>query len=323
MRKHTILVTGASGLLGANLVLEAKDRDMTNQVDIIGLYYQHPIDLVTEGMHSLHCDLTDHVTTRDLILSIRPDWIVHCAAATDVDWCEDHPKEATRINAVASGHLAALAKELDARLAYISTDAVFAGEMLAIHTEENRSAPINTYGKSKRAGELAVMRELPTALIVRTCFYGWNAQDKFSLAEWMLSRLREGREVPAFTDVWFTPILVNRLARLVLHLLGQNLSGVYHVAGSQNCTKHSFAVRLADTYGLDTTWIRPTLLADAGLRAPRPRHPLLSTRKLALTLGYSLMPSLQDDLAKFRELEETEYVDRLKALTKREQGCPQ
>ena len=129
---------------------------------------------------------------------------MHCAAATNVDWCEDNPKQAEAINVQATADLAEIAAALNARFVYISTDSVFDGKR-GDYAETDEPAPLNVYARSKLAGEQETLRLNAAAIVVRVSIYGWNAQKKESLAEWVLRRLEEGSDVPGFTDVFFTP----------------------------------------------------------------------------------------------------------------------
>src|SRR6266568_4754043 len=114
-----ILVTGASGLLGANILSRARDQGL----EVAGLCHRHILNV--PGIEMLSVDLTDDLATRQLFMLLRPAGIIHCAAATNVDWCEDHPETAERLNGQVSGTLAAISFELNCRFVYVSTDAVF------------------------------------------------------------------------------------------------------------------------------------------------------------------------------------------------------
>ena len=141
-----ILVTGASGLLGASTVLCALEQ----QREVVGLYHKHALQLTGLPMYGV--DLTDQKATLDLVSRLKPESIVHCAAATNVDWCEDYPSEAEQNNTQASSFLAQIAQKLGAAFVYISTDAVFNGKK-GNYSEADEPAPINVYGRSKWNGE--------------------------------------------------------------------------------------------------------------------------------------------------------------------------
>lgn len=300
-----ILVTGASGLLGANLTLAACDR-----YDVVAIYCNHTIR--SERFLSQCVDLSLEDNVFDLVEHIRPDWIIHCAAATDVDRCQEEPVMAWRYNAEMTKYLATAARRAGSRMVYISTDSVFDGRR-GNYTEEDEPFPINVYAKSKLAGEQAAQAELDHVIVIRTNLYGWNVQNKLSLAEWILNNLKLGNSINGFRDVYFTPILVNDLVDVILLMLGQEFYGLYHVAGSQRCSKYEFGCKLATVFGLDAKLIQPTLIAESSLAAPRPLDTSLCVSKVSQALGMH-MPDLISGLQRFKALRDTGYVAELRSL---------
>jgi dTDP-4-dehydrorhamnose reductase len=143
--------------------------------------------------------------------------------------------------------------------------------------------------------------------------YGWNAQPKASLAEWMLSRLEGGQPFPAFQDIEFSPLLVNDLGDLLLALIDREAAGLFHVAGSEALSKWDFARRLAEVFGLSADPIRPARAADAGLKAPRPRFLSLDVKKVESLLGRP-MPRVHEGLKRFRAMRDGGAVLELKKL---------
>jgi dTDP-4-dehydrorhamnose reductase len=300
-----VLVTGASGLLGANLVFELHRRGHA----VTALYRHHPIQY--PGVRAAACDLTDTACTAALVSGARPKWIIHCAAATDLEWCESHPRECMRINGEVPGELAAVAGEIGAGMVYISTDSVFDG-VDGGYRENDSVSPVNRYSRGKAAGELAVAGKLERALVVRVNVYGWNLQSKNSLAEWALGLLQAGRETPGFRDVVFSPVLVNDLAESVLELIERGCTGIYHAGSPEAVSKYEFLRALAEVFELDESLVRESSIEASGLATPRPRRTWLRTAKIAAALGRS-MPGVRNGLRKFRALAENGFVDRLKA----------
>jgi dTDP-4-dehydrorhamnose reductase len=300
-----ILVTGASGLLGASVALLAREQGRK----VVGLYHRHPLHI--EGVETLGVDLADPAETRRIFLEVKPSIVVHCAAATDVDWCEEHPEEAHRINVKMPAGIAETAAQSGARLLYVSTDSVFDGER-GNYAETDTPAPVNVYANTKLQGETEVLRHYPAASIARVNLYGWNGQNKESLAESILKQLTLGKVVPGFSDVHFCPVLANDLAEVLLALLDQNLSGLYHIVGSERVTKYEFARRVASTFGFDPDQVVLTRLADAKLKARRPQDTSLNTEKICAALGRP-MPDVEAGLSRFAQLRESGYVDRIKS----------
>jgi dTDP-4-dehydrorhamnose reductase len=289
-----LLITGAGGMLGANLVLDA----LAVGHQVIAVDYQHPVR--HPQVRSASVDLSRPGSAQKLLAEHRPEWVIHCAAATEVDACEADPAMAFRLNRDMAGQVALAARAVDARLVHISTDAVFDGERGG-YTEDDEPRPVNVYGESKQEGELAVRAEYPQALVVRTNIYGWNAQPKLSLAEWFLARLESGQECPGFTDAWFTPILVNDLADRLLQMLERGIEGLYHVAGRECITKFEFGRRLAERFGLDGDLVRPTGQGEAILRAKRGSRLCLDCGKAADRLG-SPLPDVAQGLERYCQL---------------------
>lgn len=302
----TILITGAGGLLGANLVLDA----LASGHQVIAVDHQYPIR--HPEVDSLAADLCQAGAAESILAAKRPDWVIHCAAATSVDGCEADPAMAFRLNRDMAGWAAEASRSVGARLVHISTDAVFDGERGG-YTEDDEPHPINVYGRSKLEGEQAVAAAHPEALIVRTNLYGWNAQDKQSLAEWFLSNLEAGTRCPGFTDAWFTPILVNDLGRILFAMLEAELTGVYHVSGGECVSKYDFGVRLASKFGLDSALVRPSTRADSALRARRGDRLCLDCGRLARALGQS-PPDLGRGLDRFMRQRREGRVQALKSL---------
>src|SRR5262245_60527887 len=112
-----IVVTGASGLLGANILLYLHDLGR----EAVGICRLHPFRVPDVPVHLI--DLTHRATTLDLVQRLRPKSIIHCAATTNVDWCESHPQETEQVNVYASSNLAQVAQELNSSFIYVSTDA--------------------------------------------------------------------------------------------------------------------------------------------------------------------------------------------------------
>jgi dTDP-4-dehydrorhamnose reductase len=302
-----ILVTGASGLLGSSVLLRCREAGR----EVTGTY--HSLPLVVPGIPTFEIDLTDELSTRSVVMQLRPSTIIHCAAATAVDWCEDHPIETQRINVETSGTLAALAATLGANFVYVSTDSVFDGTR-GSYLETDQPHPLNVYAISKLEGEREVLKRKPDALIARVNLYGWSPGKKPSLAEWILAHLRDGKTVPGFVDVMFCPALASDIAGTILEMADRQLSGVYHVTGAEASSKYEFARALASIFGLDAGMVVPTRVREASLRAPRPHNVSLNTTKVQSALGHA-MPTMLDGIQRFKRLEENGYTQRLREFT--------
>lgn len=286
-----ILVTGASGLLGAHVARQASGGD-----DVTALYHTHRVEI--SGCNHRSCDLTDDAEVASCLDAARPEVIIYCAALTDVELCERWPDAAERLNVHATATVAEWARRRDAQLVYVSTDAVFGGSAGA-HREDDPTEPVNWYGRTKAKAETLVRAVVPDAMIIRTNFYGWNVQPKLSLGEWIIDRLVQGERCPAFVDVFFNPLVADQLAEIMLALVAQGASGIYHLAARDSCSKHEFAVRLAEVFGLSGASIVPISVDQSPLMARRPKHSTLAVDKVCSYLGRT-MPSIQEGLERFK-----------------------
>ena len=289
-----VLVTGASGLLGSSVVQYCADK-----CEVVGTYLSHPVDFA--GVRCLQADLTDENQYGPL-KQFDPDVIIHCAALTDVDQCEQEPQKAYNINVDITRKLVTLADSLGARFIHLSTDAVFDGTE-GLYTETDEANPINVYGRTKLTAEQVVTEAQADSIIVRTNIYGWNATDGQSLAEWMLEKLRDGEELPAFRDAYFSPIYTGTLASILFELISRDINGVMHISSPNRYSKLSFAEHLADVFDLNTELIVPTSIDDVDFSAPRGRDLSLSVSRAQHQLNCDL-PTAREGL---EQLKRDEY----------------
>ena len=289
-----ILVTGASGLAGANFMTLARATGR----EAAGVHHDHPVRF--SGMESVSADLRDPSLALDVVRRFEPRWVIHCAGMTNVDGCEGNPAEAMRVNAEAAANVARAAERVGAGVVYFSTDSLFDGRG-GPYAEDEPPAPLNVYARSKAEGEARVLAGASRALVVRTNFYGHNIREKADLAGWILGRLRAGDEVPGFTDVVCSPMLVNDLCATVFEMMDRGLCGVYNVCCRDGMSKFDLAREVADVFGLDASLVRPSSLARARLAAPRPADMTLDTSKAARALGREL-PGIRQCLERYRDI---------------------
>jgi dTDP-4-dehydrorhamnose reductase len=299
-----LLITGASGLLGINLAMESMGEHEVIGVDR-GTLKSAPFQVI-QG------DLTHGSVIDSVIDSTRPDWLINCAALASLEKCEEDPVQARNLNTDLPGELAAACAKQKIRFLHISTDAVFDGTREGFYTEEDATSPPGVYSETKLNGERVVRESNPEAIIARVNFYGWSLGGRRSLAEFFINSLSEEKQVNGFTDVVFCPMLVNHTARLLLEMLQQKLSGLYHVVGAQPMSKYQFGVEVAHSFGLDETLISPQSVESSSLIARRSHNLWLSTHKLSTDLGHEI-PSFSTGLAEFYTQFEQGYPQKIRS----------
>lgn len=306
-----ILVTGASGLLGLNLALTTA-TEANKDLVVVGQVNRH---IVRTGTFTvIQTDLLAPGAVERLIEHVQPDWVINCAALAILDACEADPALAHQLNVELPRTLALHVARSGARLVHISTDAVFDGQR-GNYTEEDTPNPLSVYARTKLEGEQAVAAANPEAIIARVNLFGWSLTGKRSLAEFFFYNLRIGKEVMGFTDVCFCPLLVNDLARLLLKMLEQGLSGLYHVVSRDCVSKYNFGVALARKFGLESDLVKPASVSESGLQASRSPRLTLKADKLARALGES-PPNLSTGLDRFYTLYQQGYPQILKEMGK-------
>jgi len=299
------LVSGASGLLGLNFGLQMNARH-----EVVGVVNQH--GLVGAPFAIETADLATPGEATRLLEKVQPDVLLHCAALANIDACEAQPELAYRINADVPGELAAACRQMGIKMVHISTDAVFDGQLGGYH-EADATNPINVYARTKLAGEQQVAEKNSEAIIARVNFYGWSLRGKRSLAEFFYTNLASGKPMMGFTDVLFCPLQVNDLADVLVAMVDNKLSGLYHVLSSESISKYEFGCRIARRFGLDEHLIEATSWEKAGLKANRSPSLTLSVEKLTRDLGKNL-PDQQQGIERFYDTFEQNLPQRLRSL---------
>ncbi len=304
-----LLVTGVSGLLGLNLAWLSADR-----FEVTGVMRGERAvpGLSRSFFNTVLADLAQPGEVDRVLDAVQPDMVIHCAALTNVDLCEMKPDEAQRINAWLPGELAKSAKQSGVQFLHISTDAVFDGQ-IGNYKEEDSPKAINVYAQTKLAGEHAVAAANPDALIARVNFFGWSWQGRRSLAEFFFYNLLEGTPVLGFSDIYFSPLLVNDMVEVLLEMLERNLSGLYHVVSREGQSKYEFARMLACKFGFDENQVSPSSFTAAGLKAPRSPRLTLCSDKLARALGKE-MPSQEEAMQRYADLYRQGYPEQIRSL---------
>jgi dTDP-4-dehydrorhamnose reductase len=291
----TLLITGATGLLGSALAR----HDAAHSYRVTG--FSHVPSKAPGAIMQRFFDLTNRELTLEHLNDLGPEIVIHCAAMTNVDLCEKEPDAARRTNVEVTRTIVQWAARRGTRLVFISTDSVFDGGT-GNYQEDDTTHPVNEYARTKVAAEEIVRSAIPDALVVRTNFYGrsWK-EGKPSLGEWMLGKLLRKECFSAFSDVRFSPLLTIDLAGIVFDLLARNASGIFHVAARDNRSKYEFARLLANTFSLDCGYVSPISVGEFTLAAPRPKDTTMSVKKIAGFLGRAT-PSVEEGLLSFRGL---------------------
>lgn len=216
---------------------------------------------------------------------IRPEAVVHAAAMTNVDKCEEDQDLAQRVNVEGTRNIIEASERYNAFLIYVSTDYVFSGEE-GMYKEMDIPIPINYYGLTKLKGERLVASSSIEWCIARpSVIYGsMSAAGKVNFALWVLNKLKENESMKIITDQWVSPTLNTNLAEMILEIIERKLTGIYHLAGATPINRYDFSTLLADTFGLYKTLISPAKSSEMKWLAKRPKNTSLNVDKALKTL---------------------------------------
>ena len=268
-----ILVTGANGQLG---------REMQRLGAVSpNRYFFTDVD---------ELDITDAAAVRACVAEHGIDTIVNCAAYTNVERAEEDEAAADLLNRQAVENLARAAAEAGALLVHVSTDYVFDGRASEPYTEESPTAPLGAYGRTKRAGEEAVVKAGCRYLILRTAWLYSEYGNNFLKTMLRLTAERESLNV-VFDQVG-TPTYAGDLALAIFSILEGGLDrgneGIYHFSDEGVCSWYDFAVEIARAAGHDKCRIAPCRTAEYPTKAPRPAYSVLDKSKLKRTFGIEI-----------------------------------
>lgn len=301
-----IMITGITGLLGSNLAYILK-KD----------FYLYGISrsiFNMSGVESKQFDLQENNMLYQYIKEVRPDILIHAAAITNVDLCEESTELARISNSQTTKFIAEVCKEFAIKLIYISTDSVFDGTKDGLYSEYDKPNPINKYAETKLLGEKHVL-ENDNALVLRTNFYGFNYQDKYSFGEWILYSLQENKTINLFQDIFFSPILVNDIAPIIKKTVDKDMLGLYHMCGSEKISKYDFGIYLKKRFNISKGAIIKSSSETANFKAKRPKNMGMINDKLCKDLGITIKTP-EESINEFYHLYCSDYRDKLKGIKK-------
>lgn len=284
MRK--LLVTGASGFLGWNVCRAAAPAWAVHAV-------VHRNRIAIPGAAVGRVDLESYAELRGMMTSIRPDAVVHLAAASQPNWCQEHPAESRRINVEVAANLAGLCADLGSRFAFISTDLVFDGKN-SPYREEDPVSPVSLYAEQKVEAEGLVADRCPEAAVLRMpLMFGDPGPVAKSFIQPFLEVMRSGQPLKLFTDETRTPVSGAVAAGGILLGLDKT-RGILHLGGRERVSRYAFGRMLAEVLAIPATLV-PCLQRDIPMSAPRPSDVSLDSSR-AYALGYA-PPPLAEQLA--------------------------
>lgn len=278
-----LLLTGANGLLGQKLIALLQNK---KDVELLATS-RGPARFPYQDISYQSLDIESREEVQQVIGSFRPDAIIHTAAMTNVDTCEQDREGCGRANVTAVEYLVEAAEEVQAFFVHLSTDFIFSGDS-GPYSEEAEAAPVNYYGESKLASEEVVKKAKTPWAIVRTVLvYGITpGMSRSNIILWVKNGLENGKPLQIVDDQLRSPTLAEDLAEGCLLVARKKAEGIWHISGKDMLTPYDMAIKTADFFGLDKSLINKTDSSRFTQPAKRPPKTGFIIDKAAEQLGY-------------------------------------
>lgn len=275
-----ILITGANGQLGQDVVALAKENKA------------YEVYSFTKG----ELDVTDEQAVQSIAEEVKPAWILHCAAYTNVEAAEDEGKDLNwKINKEGSAIISKAAASVKAKLIYISTDYVFDGTKKEWYETEDATNPLNEYGKAKLAGEQEIQSYLPDAHIIRTSWVFGEHGHNFVYT--MLKLAKKMDTLKVVNDQYGRPTYAKDLASFMLYIVEKDIQGgIYHFSNDETATWFDFAQEILKREEVEVIPVDSSAFPQ---KAKRPQYSVMSLEK-AKAAGFSI-PTWKNALERFME----------------------
>ena len=285
-RSKTILIIGANGFLGLNILQLRKTKELRNlNYHILAADIENsnvPIDVTF-----YHINITNPQDTLKKIEVISPDVILLTAAMTNVDQNEVDKDLATVINTEGPKNVLEACKKTNSKLVFMSTDFIFDGISKEGNYNENDTPnPLSYYAKTKNDAEQAIIKSEIEFTICRTAvLYGWN-KNKHNFITWIISKLQQNEPIQIVTDQLNSPTFVKNLAEILIKLIEKDAKGIYHTVGDCTLNRYEMALKCAEVFSLKKDLISP--IESIEQKAIRPKNAGLNICKLKRFIGSDL-----------------------------------
>lgn len=254
---------------------------------------------VSDRIFCKHIEYADIKKLKEEFFEVRPDFIINTAAMTNVDGCEIQRQEAWFSNVTFVEQLARLSLIVESHLIHFSTDYVFDGAK-GPYTEQDQPNPICYYGKSKLAGENAVLKSHVNNTVIRTnVVYGLTTNEQSDFVQWVIKCHEAKKTMNIVDDQLSNPTLTDDLALSVKRIIEKKRCGLYHIGGNTYCNRYEFALEIAKIFHLDESLIAPIQTHSLNQKAKRPLRGGLINLKAHTDLGIQYS-TIQEGLVRLR-----------------------
>ena len=247
--KRKILITGGSGLLGRNI------GKIINKNNVI-CSTLNKTKFSEENIKLIKINFSKKNDIKNKIELIQPDLIIHTLGNTNVENCEYNKSEAHKVNVKFVKNLSEVCKKKNLKIIYISSDHLFDGKN-SFYSETSKVKPLNYYAKTKVLAERIVAKASKKNLIIRCNFFGHGFEYRKSFSDKILTSLNNKRKIKLFHDVYFSPIEIKNLIKILEKLIEKKVVGTFNISSNESISKYQFGLLLCKSFGLDKNLIEP------------------------------------------------------------------
>lgn len=277
----TLLITGASGFLGWNICQKAKSA-----WTIIGTFYSHSTNIADVGL--VQIDLTIFNDLKNLFKDTNPTAVIHTAALSDPNFCQENPDTSYSINTEAAINIAGICSDLKIPCLFISSDLVFDG-LNPPYSEEDEPSPLNVYGEHKLMAEIGMKNRCASVVICRVpLMFGRSGPTASSFLQPLLRQMKLGIEVNLFVDEFRTPLSEKNAVEGIMIAL-ERLPDTIHLGGLERISRYEFGKLVMDAFNFRNAKLIPCRQKEIQMAAPRP-HDVSLTNAKAMQMGFQPDP---------------------------------
>jgi len=278
---NSILVLGVDGFLGNRFFHFAHEK-----YNVFGTSRRSS---TIDGCKVIYFDATKVDAIAEILEKYRPSVVINCIALTDVDFCEKNVETCNTLNNLLPSYLAFYTNKMGIKLIHISTDH-FQSELNEPRTEFTKVWAVNNYGKTKIDAENNIMAKDRNALIIRTNFFGFEANhEKVKLLSNIKGQLESGSSFTGFTDVIFSPVSIKTLIPLIYKLIEVDVEGIVNISCNESVSKFQFAQLVAIALNISLEKVVPGSIFSHNLLSKRPNYLALDNLNLRRTLNLEVV----------------------------------
>ena len=267
--KKRVFILGSSGLLGRNLCLYLKDSH-----DVIGHINKRSFYL--NGVKKVNLNLFNKNKLSEFINKYKPSIVINATGITNVEECENNKKKAFKINVGINNLFSLISIKYNFKFISISSDHLYSYNSKNKFSETDLTHPINYYAYTKIQSEKFILKNSKNSLILRTNFFGEGFHYRKSFSDEIIEKLNNGEKLFLFKDVFFNPILISELTKVIMILIKKDIKGILNVGTDEKISKYTFGLLIAKTLNFNPKLIFPISLNSKKNLKKRPRNMTLS-----------------------------------------------